>query len=173
MQGKEELKEVAEHRKWLHRRPWQLHMGDESSPEQGLQTNPHGGSGLKMRGNKEQGKGTGFTKGMPTHPTGNKGEKRMLNEPMISADHPGFIRRTAKDARTAEPPLGTNGLTEENISEIVGRLKDTSFCLFFSRLTGHVSLTVCLSLGDSACLFLHWTMCLARCSYPHKECFVN
>lgn len=64
-----------------------------------------------MRDNKEHGKGTGFPKGMTIHPTGNNGEKRILNEPMISADHPGFFRTTAKDPRTAEPPLGTDGLT--------------------------------------------------------------
>lgn len=87
-----------------------------------------------MGGNKEQGKGTGFPKGMPIHcPTGNNGEKRMLNKPMISADQPGFFRTTAKDPRTAELPLGTNGLTEENISEMVGRLENTLFLPLFQQ----------------------------------------
>lgn len=34
----------------------------------------------------------------------------MLNEPIISAGHTGFFRRTAKDPRIAETPLGTNRL---------------------------------------------------------------
>lgn len=55
MRGKEEVKGVAEHRKWLHRKSQHLHIGDESSPEQGLQTDPHGG--LKMGETKNRAKG--------------------------------------------------------------------------------------------------------------------
>lgn len=39
---------------------WQPYIGDESSPGKGLQTDPYRSSGLKMGGNKEQDKGTGF-----------------------------------------------------------------------------------------------------------------
>lgn len=58
-QGKEEVKEVAEHGKCLCRRPLQPHMGDESGPGQGLQTEvvPQGGSGLKMGETKSKEKG--------------------------------------------------------------------------------------------------------------------
>lgn len=113
--------------------------------EQELLTDPHGGSGLKMGGNKEQGKGTGFPNGLPMYPTGNNGDKRMLNEPMIFAHHPGFFRKTAKDPRRAEPPLGTNGLTEENISEMVRRLEDAlSLSLFQQTGWPCVSQSACL-----------------------------
>lgn len=122
---------------------WQPYIGDESSPGQWLQTDPHRRSGLKMSENKEEGRGTGFPKGMPIHPTGS--EKRMLNEPMISVDHTDFFRRTAKDSRIAETPLGTNRLTEKNISKMVRILKDILCFASFSADWLAMCLSICLS----------------------------
>lgn len=83
-------------------------QGGQKQPWAGAtdKSGPTGWVRAENGGNKEQGKGRGFPKGMPMHPTDSNGEKRMLNEPMISAEHSGFFRTTAKGPRTAEPPLG-------------------------------------------------------------------
>lgn len=159
VQGKEEVKEVADMESGSTGGPSSLTQGMRVSLSRGCCQTHMVGLDWKWQvwgRNKGQGKGTGFPNRMPKNPTANNGEKRMLNEPMISADHPVFFRTTAKDPRTAELPLGTNGLTEENISEMV-EIKKILLCLFFSRLAGHVSLTVCLSLADWACLLLQWS----------------